>query len=125
MCRLPQISEAEFEVMKVIWEKYPISTNEIVDILLKKSTWNVRTIQTLLSRLKKKNAVSYEKEGRMFVYSPLVEKNAYIKHESNSFLKKFYNGAINKMVLNFIENDMISQNDIEELKNILNDKSDN
>lgn len=124
MCRLPQISEAEFEVMKVIWERFPISTNEIVDILLKRSSWNVRTIQTLLSRLKKKNAVSYEKEGRMFIYSPLVEKEDYINHESNSFLKKFYNGAINKMVLNFIENDMLSQNDIEELKSILDSKND-
>lgn len=124
MCRLPQISEAEFEVMKVIWERFSISTNEIVDILLKRSSWNVRTIQTLLSRLKKKNAVSYEKEGRMFIYSPLVEKEDYINHESNSFLKKFYNGAINKMVLNFIENDMLSQNDIEELKSILDSRND-
>ncbi len=124
MCRFPQISEAEFEVMKVIWERFPISTNEIVDILLKRSSWNVRTIQTLLSRLKKKNAVSYEKKGRMFIYSPLVEKEDYINHESNSFLKKFYNGAINKMVLNFIENDMLSQNDIEELKSILDSKND-
>ena len=121
MAKLPQISEAEFEVMKVIWDKAPISTNDIVKAL-SDSSWNVRTIQTLISRLEKKQVISHTKEGRVFVYTPLVANEDYVRLESRSFINKFYNGAANKMVMNFIENDMLTDNDIAELKELLNKK---
>lgn len=117
-----QISESEFEIMKIIWEKYPISTNEIVEQISKTTSWNARTIQTLITRLNKKGAVGYEKQGRLYVYSPLINKDEYIKNQSESFLKKFYNGAINKMVLNFINNDMLSEDDIKKLKDVLDER---
>lgn len=122
MKSLPQISEAEFEIMKVIWDNNPINTNEIVDIVTKSSEWNMRTIHTLIARLEKKGAISHKKEGRIYIYSPVVKKEDYIKSESKSFLNKFYNGAVNKMVMNFIENDMLSAEDLRELRNILNEK---
>ena len=119
MEQLPQISDAELEVMKIIWDFAPISTNEVVEKLSKTSNWTAKTIQTMLLRLLKKNVLTYEKQSRVFVYSPLVDKNDYIKQESNSFLNRFYNGTINSMVLNFIENDILSDKEIDELKNIL------
>ena len=97
MSSLPQISEAEYEIMKVIWEYAPVNTKEIV-------------------------AVTHKKEGRIYIYSPVVKKEDYINMESRSFVDRFYNGAVNKMVMNFIENDMLSSEEIEELKNILNKK---
>lgn len=118
----PQISESEYEVLKVIWDNEPVSTNEIVDIVTKTHNWNMRTVHTLISRLDKKGAVCHKKEGRTFVYSSLIKKDEYIKTESKSFLKKFYDGTANKMVMNFIKNDMLSEEDIEELRNILNKK---
>lgn len=118
----PQISESEYEVLKVIWDNEPVSTNEIVDIVTKTHNWNMRTVHTLISRLDKKGAVCHKKEGRIFVYSSLIKKDEYIKTESKSFLKKFYDGTANKMVMNFIKNDMLSEEDIEELRNTLNKK---
>lgn len=122
MNNLPQISEAEFEVMKVIWENYPISTNEIADRIAKSKDWNVRTIHTLIARLDKKGAISHKKDGRIYIYSPAVKKEDYLKFESKSFINRFYNGAVNKMVMNFIENDMLSSDDISELKKLLSKK---
>lgn len=122
MNNLPQISEAEYEVMKVIWNNYPISTNEIVEEITKSKEWNVRTVHTLIARLDKKGAISHKKDGRIYIYSPVVNKKDYLKYESKSFLNKFYNGAVNKMVMNFIENDMLSSAEIDELKKILGDK---
>ena len=116
---MPKISEAEYEIMKVIWECAPISTNDVVKKFEGQSDWSPKTIQTLLSRLVKKGALGYEKHSRVFVYVPLVKENEYLTHESSSFLKKFYNGALNSMVLNFIEQDKLSDNDINELKKIL------
>ena len=89
---LPQISEAEFEVMKIVWKYAPISTNEITDRLVKTTTWSPKTIQTLIKRLVTKGALSYEKQSRMFVYMPLVDEAEYIGQESNIFLNRFYNG---------------------------------
>ena len=78
MKSLPQISEAEFEVMKIVWKYAPISTNEITERLVKTTTWNPKTIQTLIKRLVTKGALAYEKQSRVFVYTPLVDDNYYI-----------------------------------------------
>lgn len=115
-----QITDAELEIMTVIWEKQPINTNAITQEVIKKKPWNEKTIHTLISRLSKKGAISHIKDGKVYVYSALIEKGEYIKNESKSFLGKFFNGAFNKMAMNFIENDMLSEEEIEELKKILN-----
>lgn len=123
MASLPQISEAEFEVMKIVWKYAPISTNEITERLLKTTSWNPKTIQTLIKRLVTKGAITYEKESRVFVYTPLVEENDYINQESNSFLKRFYNGNITTMVSSYIENDKLSETEIATLRSLLSKKS--
>lgn len=122
MSKLPTISEAEYEVMKVIWERSPISTNEVVEKLLQTTTWTSKTIQSLLSRLVKKGALDYKKNSRVFVYTPIVKEEEYLAKESSSFLNRFYNGALSSMVVNFLEHDRLSKDDIEELKNLLDKK---
>nr|UWI50610.1 BlaI/MecI/CopY family transcriptional regulator [Clostridioides difficile] len=119
MKKLPQISEAEYQVMKIIWKYAPISTNEVIEKLVKTSKWSPKTIQTMLLRLVKKGALTYEKSSRVFVYTPIVKEEEYVSTESSSFLNRFYNGTLNSMVLNFLENDKLSEDDIEELRNIL------
>lgn len=122
MSQFQSISEAEYEVMKVIWEHAPISTTEIIEHLKQTTTWNPKTIQTLILRLVKKGALTHEKKGRVFVYTPVYPKNEYLKHESKSFFKRFFNSTANSMLLNFIENDLISEHDIDELRTLLNEK---
>lgn len=115
----PSISEAEFQVMKVIWEKSPVSTTEVVTELEKTTNWKPKTIQTLLSRLVKKDVLSFKREGRVFVYTPLVKESDYLSQESDSFLKRFYNGTLNAMVVNFLDQDRLSDDEIERLREIL------
>ena len=93
MKRLPQISEAEYEVMKVIWKDAPVSTNEVTEKLTRTTEWSPKTIQTMLKRLVNKGALTYVKEGRVFVYSPLVEEEEYVSQKSSSFLSRYYDGA--------------------------------
>ena len=78
MSDLPQISEAEYEVMKIVWKHAPINTNEITEKLLQSTNWSPKTIQTLIKRLVTKGALTYEKQSRVFVYTPLVKENEYI-----------------------------------------------
>lgn len=119
MSKLPKISEAEYQVMKIIWSNSPISTNEVIDKLTENTTWSPKTIQTLLSRLVKKCAITYEKNSRSFVYTPLVKEEEYLELESSSFLNRFYNGTLNSMVISFLEKDKLSEDDINELRHIL------
>lgn len=119
MAGLPQISEAEFEVMKVIWKYAPISTNEITERLIKTTSWSPKTIQTLIKRLVTKGVLSYEKQSRVFVYTPLVKERDYIGQESNSFLERFYNGDITAMLSAYIENNRLSEAEIDTLRSLL------
>ena len=123
MNALPQISEAEFEVMKIVWKCAPISTNEITDQLTKTTNWSPKTIQTLIKRLVNKGALSYEKQSRVFVYTPLVKESEYISQESHSFLKRFYNGDLTAMFSSYIENDKLSETEIDTLRSLLSKKS--
>lgn len=119
MKALPQISEAEFEVMKTIWKYAPISTNEITEKLTRTTAWSPKTIQTLIKRLVTKGAVTYEKQGRVFVYTPLIAEKEYIGQKSSSFLKRYFNGDIAAMLSAFLENDKLSETEINTLRTLL------
>ena len=119
MKKLPQISEAEYEVMKVVWNNAPISTNEVTDRLVQTTDWSPKTIQTLLKRLVQKGALTYEKNSRVFVYTPLVKKDEYLDQENSSFLKRFYDGNLASMLTNYLEKDTLSEKEIETLQNLL------
>ncbi len=123
MKKLPQISEAEFEVMKIVWKYAPINTNEITDRLVKTSSWRPKTIQTLIKRLVTKGVLDYEKQGRVFVYTPLVKKSEYIDQESNSFLKRYYDGDITAMLSAYVKSDKLTETDIDTLRSLLSGKS--
>ena len=119
----PEISDAEFQVMKIIWSAgIPLNTNEIVEKLEACTAWKPKTIHTLLSRLAKKGALQYEKNSRVFVYTPLVTEAEILAQENDNFLNRFYDGALNSMVVNLLEKDRLSDDDIDSLRRILNEK---
>ncbi len=119
MPHLPHISEAEFEVMKVVWRLAPVSTNEITNALTSTTAWSPKTIQTLIKRLVNKRALSYEKQGRMFVYTPLIEEKEYAGQQSRSFLKRFYDGDITAMLSAYVETAPLSAAQIDSLRSLL------
>ena len=115
-----QISEAELEVMKLLWKNKKMTSPEIVEELLKTSEWKDKTILTLINRLVKKGAVNAEKEsGKAFLYSANINEDEYKQEQSNSLINKLFNGSISLMMSNFVKSNNISNEDIEELKKIL------
>ena len=77
MKQLPQISQAEYEIMEIIWADSPISTNDVCEKVPRTHNWSSKTIHTLLSRLTAKGVISYEQRGRMYYYSPLISKSTH------------------------------------------------
>ncbi|NJD01389.1 MAG: BlaI/MecI/CopY family transcriptional regulator [Ruminiclostridium sp.] len=125
MSKIPQISDSEWQIMKVIWAHAPCTANRVVEVLSETSDWQPKTIKTLINRLVNKEAIGYkvyEKDKKTYHYYPLVSENECVKAESQSFLKRVFGGSPNIMLANFIKECELSQEDIDELKLILDKK---
>jgi len=120
--KIPKISDSEWEVMKVLWKKSPLTSSQIIEILKEYSSWNPKTIHTLISRLVNKDAIRVKKGGPFYLYSPNISEEECRKVETKSFIKKVYNGSINLLISNFIKDEKLSWKEIDELKQILDDK---
>jgi BlaI family transcriptional regulator, penicillinase repressor len=120
--QVPKISEAEWVVMKRLWAENPATANAVVEALAGATAWNPKTIRTLLNRLVRKKAVGYRKEGREYLYRPLVSQAQCARAESRSFLQRVYGGALKPMLAAFLENEALSAEDISELKQLLDQK---
>jgi len=117
--KTPKISEAEWEVMKVLWSKSPRTANHIVKVLSKKTSWKRETIRTLINRLVQKKAVGFEKKGRQYHYFPLVTEAECVRKETKSFLKRVHGGSIEPMLTSLVEEERLSPERIARLRRIL------
>jgi BlaI family penicillinase repressor len=122
MKNMPRISDAEWEVMKVLWEKNPLSANEVVDHLSASTDWNHRTIRTLLNRLVKKRALGFRIDGKRYLFIPKVSKEECVRYESEGFIARVFNGEASPLLAHFVKQKSLSKSDIQELKRILDDK---
>lgn len=120
---MSQISEAELEVIKILWELNEATSSQIVDRLTQTTDWKPKTVQTLITRLVAKKAIKAEKiNNKAFIYSPNVSEEEYKAYANSSFLKRVYNGSVNLMLTSFIKERKLSSNEIEELKKLLDGK---
>jgi len=108
--------------MKVLWEKSPMTTTQIIQALSEESDWKPKTIHTLINRLVNKEALSVDKNSGQYKFYPLITREECIKEETGTYIRKFFQGSLYNMVANFISNDQITQKEIEELKKLLNEK---
>ena len=122
MEQVPSISEAEHQVMKVIWMNNPIMASEIINILTEKTDWKPKTIKTLINRLLKKEAIGYEKSGREDIYYPIIEEADFVKTESRMFVKRLFGGAMKPMLVSMVENEDLTLEDIDELRKYIIEK---
>lgn len=115
----PNISEAEWEVMRAVWAGHPATANEIVERLAGEKDWSPRTIKTMLNRLMKKGALGFTEEGKRYLYRPLVSQEQCVREESRSFLDRVFGGALGPMLNHFVKSEKLSAEEIAELKRLL------
>lgn len=121
---LPKISDAEMEIMKLLWAHAPQTANEVIEKLEPMMDWKPKTVRTLINRLVQKEAISYHQEkGGMYAYFPLVTQDSYLQIETKSLLTRFYGAALKPLLVNFLKEEKLSKEDINELKRILDEKS--
>lgn len=114
-----KMTDAELEVMKVVWDKNPITANEIYKVLEQTTNWEEPTVRTLIGRLTKKSFLIQEKK-EIYYYSPAISENEYMKEQTKTFLNKVYGGKAKKLVASLFEDDYLSSKDIDELKEFWN-----
>lgn len=123
MKELPKISEAELEVMKILWTNSPLTANEVVQKLEDQTDWKPKTVRTLLNRLVQKGAIAIQQDvGKVYAYYPAVSQDDFLKVETKSFLKRLYGGALKPLLVNFLQEENLSREEISELKRILDEQ---
>lgn len=105
--------------MKVVWSRHPRSAQEIIETLAAEDEWHPKTVKTLLNRLVNKGALGFKKEGRAYLYRPLVAEADCVAAESESFLDRVFGGSLKPMLTHFAETRKLSPAEIAELKRLL------
>ena len=114
-----QISEAESVVMDVLWRRHPLGAEDVVLALADRQDWQEATIKTLLNRLLNKGAISAQKEGRRYLYSPLLKREDWVLKESRGLLDRLFDGRVAPLVAHFSQHQELSRNDIAELRKLI------
>jgi BlaI family penicillinase repressor len=113
------ISDAEWQVMNVIWDAQPATGQEVVARLEGQADWAPATIKTMLHRLVRKNVLAYEQQGNRYVYRSSVRRSDCIKQASRSFLERVFEGEPGPLVAHFLRTNKLTADDIAKLRQIL------
>lgn len=122
-----QISDAELDIMKIIWTNgKPTLFAFIMEELSKKGkTWQKNTVITLLSRLMEKGFLKAKKIGRRNEYTALVSEIEYQTTQTKNFLNKIYEGNVTGLVSNLIQGDLLTPDEYQEFKKLLEREKEN
>lgn len=114
-----QISEAESVVMEVLWASSPRAAEEVVEALAEQQDWQEPTIKTLLNRLLKKGAICAERDGRRYLYAPVLKREDWVRQQSSSLLDRLFGGRLAPLVAQFHAEQGLSEEDREALRALL------
>jgi len=116
---MKRISQAELDVMDVLWAGSPLAANDVAQRLSSDKDWNIRTVKTLLSRLVDKGAVSTTQDGRRYLYAPLLSREDYAGRATKRLSDRLFGGRAAPLVAHLAEGRGLSDQDIEELEALL------
>ncbi|HTQ98983.1 MAG TPA: BlaI/MecI/CopY family transcriptional regulator [Candidatus Acidoferrum sp.] len=119
MSKQIQISDAEWEIMKVLWQTPGLTANEVTERLADSMEWHVKTVRTMLTRLQNKKVLEAKVVDKLYRYTPLLTRDACTGAASTSFLSRVFDGAFTPMMAHFVKTSPLSKKDRAELERIL------
>ena len=114
-----RVSEAELQILSLLWDRAPLTAQDMAAAIGAANGWTLATVKTLASRLVQKGAVSAIADGRRFLYAPLVARDAVIAEESERLVDRLLGGRISPLVAHLAEREALSADDIAEIEAIL------
>lgn len=115
---MKKITQAELDVMDVLWQEHPLAASDVADGLAQKN-WNIRTVKTLLSRLVEKKVVGTQQDGRRYLYSPLLSKQDYARSATKRLSERLFGGRAAPLVAHLAEGKGLTDDDIAELEALI------
>ncbi|SKC11664.1 Predicted transcriptional regulator [Soonwooa buanensis] len=119
-----KLTEAEKEVMQVLWEKEKAFMKDIIDAYPDPKPATT-TIATLLKRMQNKDFVGYELFGNSREYFPKIEKEHYFSSEMKSMIHNFFDNSVSQFASFFTQNAKLSQKELKELRDMIDEKIEN
>lgn len=119
----PSLSNAEWEIMKIFWEKGSMAARDVYAALPDDTGWAYRTVKTLLSRLVAKGALNYDQVGNSYLYHAACSRESVTRKEMKSFISRVLDGSVSPLIARFIEEENIPDSEIDELRRILDKKN--
>lgn len=119
-----QISDAESVVMQALWAASPLAAEEVFAAVAPGQGWQEPTVKTLLNRLLKKGAISAERDGRRFLYSPVLRREQWLRQESEGLVDRLFGGRVAPLVAQFSAQRKLSKKDLAELRRLLEELDD-
>lgn len=115
-----RISDAELDVMEALWSAgHPLTAADVAERIDKSRGWTLATVKTMLSRLVAKGAISHREDGRRFLYSPAIKREAYVGNESRRFVERLFGGRLSPLVARLAEEDGLDEEDIAAIEALL------
>lgn len=122
MARKPSnvLTDTELSIMKIIWEKGDASVKDVQMCLKEKQEPAYTTVMTFLQILEKKGYLNHRKEGKTYIYYPIISKEEAIESDIGNIVKRFFDNSTKKLVLNLLKKENLSHEEIKELEKIIN-----
>jgi BlaI family transcriptional regulator, penicillinase repressor len=115
-----RLSEAELEVMEVLWASaHPLGATEVAAAVPNDRQWSLATVKTLLSRLLAKGAIEPARDGRRFLYAPRIRRDAYVGAESRRFVSRLFGGRLSPLIAQLAEDEALDADDVAEIEALL------
>ena len=114
-----RVSSAEGIVMEALWRRQPQSAEDVAGDVAAAQGWTEATVKSLLNRLLSKGAIAAEKDGRRYLYRPLLAREDYVTSESSNLIDRLFEGRVSSLVTHFSEREKLSADDIAEPKRLI------
>lgn len=118
------ISTAESVIMEALWKHSPMTAEEIASEVAGGQDWTEATVRTLVNRLLKKKAIAAKKDGRRYLYRPVMKRTDWVQEESQGLLDRLFDGKLAPLVTHFSQRKKLSAQDIAELKRLVSELDD-
>lgn len=115
------LTEAEWSIMKVVWEHQPCAAGTVQEALAKDRGWAYSTVKTTMDRMVQKGLLKIQKIRNLQLFSATVSETSARRGEFHKMLNRAFNGAVGPMMQFLVENEKLTQNDIEQLRKLIND----
>ena len=117
--KLPELSPAEWDVMKKVWDLKKTNVREVFEDLKESQGWAYNTVRTMMERLRDKGYLETRKVGNMYFYQPAVSRRSISLAALRRFADKVFDGAIGPVVSYLIQEEGLSEQEKREIKRLL------